>query len=344
MTTAIRLDGVTKRFPGSDVPAVDRLDLDLPAEAITVLVGPSGCGKTTVLRMVNRLIEPSAGRVLIDGADVRDTPAHELRRRIGHVIQSGGLFPHRSVASNIGTVPRLLGWSRGAVDDRVRELADVVGLDPALLDRYPAALSGGQRQRVGVARALAADPPILLMDEPYSAVDPVVRARLQDELLALQDRLGRTIVVVTHDIDEAVRLGDRMAVVNVGARVEQFASPDEILANPATPFVADFVGRDRNLRRAALRTVADVLDGRRRPTRTGGGGDTPPAGPDTGGSGDDGHDDGTGGSLPVVDPSTTLRAALDAALGSPTGAIAVVDRRSGTREVLDVDDLARALR
>ena len=322
MSTAIRLDGVTKRFDGSATPAVDDLTLDLPANAITVLVGPSGCGKTTVLRMVNRLVEPTSGRVLIDGVDVRSQPAHELRRRIGHVIQSGGLFPHRTVASNIATVPRLLGWSRGDVAARVNELAALVGLDVDLLGRYPSELSGGQRQRVGVARALAADPPVLLMDEPYSAVDPVVRARLQDELLALQERLQRTVVFVTHDIDEAVRLGDLIAVVNTGARVEQVAKPDHLLAAPATPFVAAFVGRDRNLRRAALRTVGDALEAGARS-----GAATP-------------HPDG---STPIVEPSTNLRTALDLAAGSESGAVSVTDDAGGT-VVLTLADLARALR
>ena len=258
MDSAIRLVGVTKMFPGSATPAVDHLDLDLPAGAITVLVGPSGCGKTTVLRMINRLVAPTSGQVLIDGVDVQDRPAHELRRRIGYVIQHGGLFPHRTVADNIATVPRLEGWPAQRVDERVAELADLVGLGPDLLDRYPAALSGGQRQRVGVARALAADPPILLMDEPYSAVDPIVRAHLQDELLDLQARLAKTIVVVTHDIDEAVRLADRLAVVSTGAHLEQYATPGEMLRNPATPFVEEFVGRDRFLRRTALLTIADA--------------------------------------------------------------------------------------
>ena len=258
MDSAIRLVGVTKTFPGRATPAVDHLDLALPRGAITVLVGPSGCGKTTVLRMINRLIEPSSGQVFVDGVDVRSQPTHLLRRQIGYVIQHGGLFPHRTVADNIATVPRLEGWPGSKIDARVAELAELVGLGPELLQRYPAALSGGQRQRVGVARALAADPPVLLMDEPYSAVDPIVRARLQDELLDLQDRLAKTVVVVTHDIDEAVRLADHLAVVRAGAHLEQFATPNEVLRNPATPFVEEFIGRDRFLRRANLLTVAEA--------------------------------------------------------------------------------------
>jgi osmoprotectant transport system ATP-binding protein len=255
---AIRLESVTKVFPGSVQPAVADLDLEMPAGSIVVLVGPSGCGKTTTLRMINRLEEPTAGRVLIDGADVRSQPAHELRRRIGYVIQHAGLFPHQTVAANIGTVPRLLGWDKAAVRDRVRELADLLGLAPDLLGRYPAELSGGQQQRVGVARALAADPPLLLMDEPYSAVDPIVRARLQEELLALQARVGKTIVLVTHDIDEAITLGDRIALMNVGGVLEQYGTPEELLRDPANEFVAAFLGRERGLKRLALLTVADV--------------------------------------------------------------------------------------
>ncbi|MFV0523018.1 MAG: ABC transporter ATP-binding protein [Acidimicrobiales bacterium] len=254
----IRLDGLTKVYPGSAAPAVEGLSLDLPAGRITALIGPSGCGKTTVLKMINRLIEPTAGTVVIGERDAASMPVHELRRGIGYVIQHVGLFPHRSVGDNIATVPRLLDWDRDRIAERVSELADLVGLAPELLTRYPAALSGGQQQRVGVARALAADPPILLMDEPYSAVDPIVRGRLQDDLLDLQDRLGKTIVLVTHDIDEAVKLGDRIALLAVGGRLEQFAAPDDLLSAPASPFVEEFVGGERTLRRMGLLTVDDI--------------------------------------------------------------------------------------
>jgi osmoprotectant transport system ATP-binding protein len=253
---AISLVDVRKEY-GSRV-AVGDLTLDVVAGEIVALVGPSGCGKTTTLKMINRLVEPTAGSITVLGEDQATVPAHELRRQIGYVIQQIGLFPHRTVRRNIGVVPELLGWDKRRIDDRCAELADLVGLDRDLLDRYPAALSGGQQQRAGVARALAADPPILLMDEPYSAVDPIVRTRLQDDLLALQATVHKTIVIVTHDIDEAVKLADRVAVMNVGGVLEQYASPDELLGAPASEFVASFLGRERGLRRLALRTVADV--------------------------------------------------------------------------------------
>ncbi|WP_070988865.1 ABC transporter ATP-binding protein [Halofilum ochraceum] len=253
----IRFESVTKRFDRG-APAVDDLDLEIRDGELTVLVGPSGCGKTTSLRMINRLEDPSSGRVLVNGTDVMSQDRIELRRGIGYVMQTSGLFPHRRIRANIGTVPRLLGWSRATIDRRVEELADLVGLAPDLLDRFPHALSGGQRQRVGVARALAADPPLMLMDEPFAAVDPVVRAHLQDELVRLQRRLGKTIVFVTHDIEEAIRIGDSIAVFQNGGRIAQYASPTELLAAPANDFVVDFLGRDRELRRLALIDVADV--------------------------------------------------------------------------------------
>jgi osmoprotectant transport system ATP-binding protein len=229
----------TKRY-GDGPPALDRLTLEIPAGETCVLVGPSGGGKTTALKMVNRLVEPTSGRVLIDGNDVAASDPVELRRGIGYVIQQVGLFPHLDVAANVAVVPRLLGWERSRIEARVEELLDLVGLDPAVYrHRRPDELSGGQRQRVGVARALAADPPILLMDEPFGAVDPVTRVRLQDEFLRLQQRLRRTVVLVTHDIDEALRLGDRLAVLAEGGRLEQYGTPAEVLARPATPFVAD---------------------------------------------------------------------------------------------------------
>jgi osmoprotectant transport system ATP-binding protein len=255
---SIRLERLTKVYPGSSAPAVAELDLNVPAGEIVALVGPSGCGKTTILKMINRLVEPTSGVVLIGEDDARRMAPHDLRRGIGYVIQHVGLFPHRTVRENIGTVPRLLGWDKARIFERSSQLAELVGLDAELLDRYPAALSGGQQQRVGVARALAADPPILLMDEPYSAVDPIVRARLQDELLDLQDRLGKTIVLVTHDLDEAIKLGDRIALLNVGGVVEQYDRPDAILLEPASPFVERFVGGERTLRRMGLLTVADL--------------------------------------------------------------------------------------
>ena len=255
---AIALRGVTKRYPGAAGEAVSDLTLDVPSGRIVALVGPSGCGKTTTLKMINRLIEPTDGTIEVLGADQRATPAHELRRRIGYVIQHVGLLPHRLVRRNIAVVPELLGWDSERIDARVAEMVDLVGLERELLDRYPSELSGGQQQRVGVARALAADPPILLMDEPFSAVDPIVRERLGDELLALQAKLRKTIVFVTHDVDEAIRLGDRVAVLQVGGVLAQYDTPSELLRAPASEFVATFLGRERGLRRLSLMTVADV--------------------------------------------------------------------------------------
>jgi osmoprotectant transport system ATP-binding protein len=248
----IRLLEVSKQYPGTAQPAVDRLSLDIPEGEIAVLVGPSGCGKTTTLKMINRLIEPTGGEIVVAGRRVTETVPSELRRRIGYVIQQIGLFPHRTIADNIATVPRLLGWDDRRIAERIDELIDVVQLEPAMRDRYPSELSGGQRQRVGVARALAADPPVMLMDEPFGAVDPIVRGALQDQFLALQARLNKTIVMVTHDIDEAIKLGDRIAILNVGGVLEQFAPPQEMLRLPSNGFVADFLGSDRGLKRLGL--------------------------------------------------------------------------------------------
>jgi osmoprotectant transport system ATP-binding protein len=257
----IRLEGVSKVYADGTV-GVEELDLTFAAGELSVLVGPSGCGKTTTMKMINRIIEPSTGRILLGGDDVTRVDPVQLRRRIGYVIQSVGLFPHQSVRANVGTVPRLLGWDKRRIGERVDELLATVGLDPARFgDRYPAQLSGGQRQRAGVARALAADPSVLLMDEPFSAVDPVVRERLQSEFLRLQESVRKTIVFVTHDIEEAVRLGDRIAVMSEGGHVEQFAPPGEVLGRPASPFVADFVGADRGLKRLAVTGIsADDLE------------------------------------------------------------------------------------
>ena len=262
-SAAIALFEVTKRFGDSPQPAVTSLTLAIPTSEIVALVGPSGCGKTTTLRMINRLIEPTEGTISVLGRDQTALPVHELRRRIGYVIQQIGLFPHQTIRRNIGAVPELLGWDSARIDERCNELVDLVSLDPELLDRYPSELSGGQQQRVGVARALAADPPILLMDEPYSAVDPIVRERLQDELLRLQERLHKTIVIVTHDIDEAIRLADRVAIFNIGGIVEQYDTPARILREPASEFVATFLGRERGLRQLALLRVGDLatIDG-----------------------------------------------------------------------------------
>ena len=253
---AIRLTNVTKEFDGASGAAVDNLSLDIESGTIMALLGPSGCGKTTTLRMINRLIEPTSGTIEIDGVDVMSQSAQELRRGIGYVIQQVGLFPHRTIASNIATVPSMLGWEKQRTAARVEELTTLVGLEHELLDRYPDELSGGQQQRVGVARALAADPPVLLMDEPFGAVDPIVRGRLQDELLDLQTKVSKTIVLVTHDVDEALRVADRIALMNVGGVIEQLASPDELMRAPANDFVRSFVGEDRGLRRLALNSVS----------------------------------------------------------------------------------------
>jgi osmoprotectant transport system ATP-binding protein len=241
------------------VGAVNDLSLEVPAGRICVLVGPSGCGKTTTLKMVNRLIEPTSGRILIDGVDAATRDVNELRRGIGYVIQQTGLFPHQTIADNVSTVPRLLGWSRDRQRARAEELLALVGLEPATYGRrFPAQLSGGERQRVGVARALAADPPIMLMDEPFGAVDPIVRERLQNEFLRLQEQLAKTILFVTHDIDEAIKMGDLVAVMDTGGVVAQYAPPAEILANPASDFVARFVGVDRGLKLLSLFRIGDL--------------------------------------------------------------------------------------
>jgi len=248
----IRLAALVKHFAGATHPAIDHLDLAVAAGEICVLIGPSGCGKTTTMRMINRLIEPDSGTIELGGRDVTHMDAVELRRGIGYVIQQVGLFPHMTIAANIGTVPHLLGWDDVRIARRVDELLDLVGMaHAAFRDRYPRELSGGQRQRVGVARALAADPPVLLMDEPFGAIDPINRARLQDEFLRIQRKLRKTVVFVTHDIDEAIKVGDRIALLRDG-RLVQHATPAEMLAHPADAFVEDFVGADRALKRLSL--------------------------------------------------------------------------------------------
>jgi len=253
----IRLQGVGKTYPDGTV-AVQELDLDVPRGAFVTLVGPSGCGKSTTLKMVNRLIEPTSGTITLDGEDVTRTDAVALRRRMGYVIQQIGLFPHQTVRTNVATVASLLGWDRKRTHDRVDELLSLVGLEPSkYADRFPSQLSGGQRQRVGVARALVADPPVMLMDEPFGAVDPVVRVRLQDEFVALQERIGTTVLFVTHDIEEAVRLGHKVAVFEPGGRLAQYDTPARVLGAPADEYVADFVGSDRGLRRLAVTGIDD---------------------------------------------------------------------------------------
>ncbi|MCU7821927.1 ABC transporter ATP-binding protein [Kitasatospora sp. DSM 101779] len=316
----ITFEGAAKRHPDGTV-AVEGLDLDGPAGRITVLVGPSGCGKTTLLRMVNRMVEPTSGRVLLNGEDVASLPAARLRRGIGYVIQQAGLFPHRRVLDNVATVPRLLGQDRRTARARAAELLELVGLPPETARRYPFQLSGGQQQRVGVARALAADPPVLLMDEPFSAVDPVVRAGLQEELLRLQSELNKTVLFVTHDIEEAVRLGDQVVVLREHGRIAQCADPHTLLTAPANNDVAAFLGRDRGLRGLGLRPASTVgllptgtelhgwrlaVDANGRPEGWERGGERRPA--------------------PVFAPAAdSLRSALDAAVLSPAGAAVAVD-------------------
>ena len=254
----ITFEGVTKRYPDGTV-AVDSLDLEIPGGKIAVLVGPSGCGKTTSLRMINRLVEPTSGRILLDGKDVQDANPSVLRRGIGYVIQQTGLFPHRTIEDNIATVPMLTGTDKRKARERARDLMQLVGLDAATMaKRYPHQLSGGQQQRVGVARALAADPPVLLMDEPFSAVDPIVRASLQDELIRLQAELHKTVVLVTHDVEEAIKVGDLVAVFRPGGHLAQVASPERLLGAPADDYVRDFVGFDRGIRRLSFFPAADL--------------------------------------------------------------------------------------
>src|SRR5690242_13167491 len=256
--SSVRYQEATKRYGSSSTPAVDKLTLEVPAGEICVLVGPSGCGKTTAMRMVNRTVEITSGDVLVGDRSVRDREPAQLRREIGYVIQQIGLFPHRTISENIGAVPQLLGWKKERIRERSAELLALIGLDPELGDRYPAQLSGGQQQRVGVARALAADPLVMLMDEPFGAIDPINRERLQNEFLRLQAEIRKTVLFVTHDIDEAIKMGDRIAVMREGGRVAQYATPAELLMSPADEFVEDFVGADRALKRLALMRVSDI--------------------------------------------------------------------------------------
>ncbi len=365
----VELDHLTKRYgPSSSKPAVNDLSLTVPAGQICVLVGPSGCGKTTTMKMINRLVEPTSGRVLIDGEDVMKLPAVELRRRIGYVIQQVGLFPHLTVADNVAIVPKLLKWRPGRIRERVDELLDLVGLDPAAYrERYPAELSGGERQRVGVGRALAADPPVMLMDEPFGAVDPIRRDRLQNEFLRLQARVRKTIIFVTHDVDEAIKMADRIAILQVGGVLAQYDTPEAILSAPASNFVERFVGADRGLKRLSLARVRDLpliqpalahageplaklrrrlggaevdyvllVDNRNRPlgwveaAQLAGDG-TLPANLATPGA-------------PLLDPESTLRDALSAMLGSSVQLGAVVDEKDSVIGLVSVDQIAEILR
>jgi osmoprotectant transport system ATP-binding protein len=365
----VTLDRVSKRYgpPGSP-EAVSDLTLEIPAGEICVLVGPSGCGKTTTMKMINRLIEPTSGRITIDGEDVMALPAVELRRRIGYVIQQVGLFPHLTVAENVEVVPRLLRWPEARVRDRVEELLALVRLEPATYrDRYPVALSGGERQRVGVARALAADPPLMLLDEPFGAVDPILRDRLQNEFLRLQAAVRKTIVFVTHDVDEAIKMADRIAILRRGGILAQYDTPDAILAAPASEFVEHFVGADRGLKRLSLGRVRDLplaqpitarigesradLRGRLAAAGTDYAllldGDDRPIGwigkRDLNGDGDVDLDDATPGS-PLLQPESTLRDALSAMLGSSVQLGVVVDESDRMIGVISVDAISDVIR
>jgi osmoprotectant transport system ATP-binding protein len=350
----IEFRGVTKRFPDGTV-AVDDLDIAVDAGKITVFVGPSGCGKTTSLRMINRMIDVSDGSIEVDGQDINSVDAADLRRGIGYVIQQAGLFPHRTILDNIATVPLLLGWPKARARKRAAELMETVGLVPEMARRYPAQLSGGQQQRVGVARALAADPPVLLMDEPFSAVDPVVRESLQEELLRLQGELGKTIVFVTHDIDEAVKLGDKVAVFRTGGLLAQYDEPGVLLARPADDFVDNFVGRDRGYRglgflssaKLPLGELPTVALGEHAPADESWAlvvdTDRRPQGWVRGGTGPVGaHQLVPGGSLYDVS-SGSLRSALDAALSSPSGQGVAVDGDGVVAGSISADDVLRAL-
>ena len=256
--TMIRLENLTKTFPGQHEPAVEELSMEIPEGEIVVLVGPSGCGKTTTMKMINRIIEPSSGRIFLEGEDVTKGNPDKLRRRIGYVIQQIGLFPHMTIADNIATVPKMLGWDKERISKRVDELLETVGMDVSYRERFPKELSGGQRQRIGVARAMAADPPVLLMDEPFGAIDPITRDRLQNEFLRLQQEIKKTIIFVTHDIDEAIKMGDRIAILRQKSVIAQYDTPERILTDPADDFVEDFIGSGASIKRLSLSQVRDI--------------------------------------------------------------------------------------
>jgi len=365
----VTLEHLTKRYgqPGAP-PAVDDLSLEIPAGQVCVLVGPSGCGKTTTMKMINRLIEPTSGRVTIGGQDVMGLSAVELRRSIGYVIQQVGLFPHLTIGENVAVVPRLLHWQEPRIRERVDELLELVGLDPGgHRDRYPMALSGGEQQRVGVARALAADPPVMLMDEPFGAVDPIRRDRLQNEFLRLQAKVRKTVVFVTHDVDEAIKMADRIAILQRGGILAQYDTPDQILKHPASEFVERFVGADRGLKRLSLARVADLAlqepllvhvgeafaDVRARMERGGAhfallvdGSERPIGWLSRASLERDGavsEADATPGSA-LLEPQSTLRDALSAMLGSSVQLGVVVDERDAVLGVISVDAISDVIR
>ncbi|MDI3421271.1 betaine/proline/choline family ABC transporter ATP-binding protein [Streptomyces luteolus] len=363
----IELENLTKRYPGSPNPAVDEVNMEIKAGELVIFVGPSGCGKSTTLKMINRLIEPTSGRIRINGEDVTDMDPVKLRRKVGYAIQSSGLFPHMTVAQNIALVPKMVGWSKSKIKSRVEEMLDLVGLDPGeFRGRYPRQLSGGQQQRVGVARALAADPPVLLMDEPFGAVDPITRDHLQDELIRLQHELHKTIVFVTHDFDEAIKLGDRIAVLRERSHIAQFDTPEAILTNPADDFVSGFVGAGAALKRLNLTRVRDVevrdyptvtvddplqdifnklrsgntneillLDKRGRPYKWLRRGDLMRARGSLARAGTLVHD--------TVTRDATLRDALEAVLTDNAGRVAVTGRRGAYEGVVDMETLMNSV-
>lgn len=365
----IRLEGLTKRYPGQEQPAVDNLTLEIPEGEIVILVGPSGCGKTTTMKMINRIIEPSSGRIILDGEDVTEADPDRLRRRIGYVIQQIGLFPHMTIGQNIATVPKLLGWDKARIDARVDELMDTVGMPTGTYrDRYPKELSGGQRQRVGVARALSGNPDVMLMDEPFGAIDPITRDRLQNEFLRLQSEVRKTIVFVTHDIDEAIKMGDRIAILQDGSRIAQYDTPEQILTAPANDFVADFIGSGASLKRLNLSRVADielsqwttaqatdtpaqaleilrrsdhsavlVLDDQRRPRRWVGASDLQRAG--------DRRLDEVG-MIPeaVIEPRATLSDALNELITARYSVAIVVGPQGAYQGIVDIDQINEAIR
>ena len=363
----IRLDSLTKRYPGQALPAVDAISLDIAAGEIVVFVGPSGCGKTTTLKMINRIIEPTSGRIVLEGEDVTRTDPDQLRRRIGYVIQQIGLFPHMTIAQNVGMVPGLLGWDRHRISERVDELLALVGLEPSeYRSRYPKELSGGQRQRVGVARAMGGDPPVMLMDEPFGAIDPITRDRLQNEFLRIQADVHKTIAFVTHDIDEAIKMGDRIAILDGDSHIAQYDTPEAILTSPANGFVEDFIGSGAALKRLNLTRVREVdlgqwavapvhddraslrrllaesergslllVDDRDRPLRWVTGRDLAREGEPI---------DRVG--LPataVVEPQATLRDALDEMVTSTVGCAVVVDGQGRYQGVVDLGTVMKAV-
>jgi osmoprotectant transport system ATP-binding protein len=361
----IRLENLTKVFPGQEAPAVDDLSLEIPEGEIVVFVGPSGCGKTTTMKMINRIIEPTSGRIFLQGDDVTKVNGDKLRRRIGYVIQQIGLFPHMTIADNIATVPKMLGWDKKRISDRVDELLETVSMDVSYRERYPKELSGGQRQRIGVARAMAADPPVLLMDEPFGAIDPITRERLQNEFLRLQAEIKKTIVFVTHDIDEAIKMGDRIAILRTQSKIAQYDTPERILTDPADEFVEDFIGTGASIKRLSLSRVQDIetadwpvallsegrdavrellrrsgkdyvllLDDRRRPRRWVSG-DALAAGGDL--------DEAGWPAVAIVEEGASLYSVLDTMITSYKGSAIVVNGEGRYEGVVDFDTVLEAV-